>query len=402
MHPARTARGYCGIGAEGVSKSANVGALLRTAHAFGAAFCFTIGAGWDARAGRRSDTADTPAHVPLWRFADPAALQLPRECVLVGVELLERCGRSALVPASAERGLRAGARAVRPVGRRCWRGAGMWCGSRPGSRSTWPWPGRWCLYDRMLQHGRFAERPVGKRRAARTRRIPCRTWRPAVPADDPGLAARPRNSRFGRVRLRPAGARLPQAGPHRISPPCRSLPLACLRRCSWFAAGSATAQTRPGHAPPRAHRPAPAEGPRRIGKWDDWQAATHQEAGQPVCYAFTRPTGSNPALPGRGDVVLTVTERPGGRDAVALTRRVRATARMPRSSWRRKASPCPSTRPAARPSRGTAARRWLLFGRARQAIAHSPGPRGTAVTDTFSLRGFSQAYAAINKACPAR
>ena len=29
-------RGYFGIGAEGVSKSANVGALLRTAHAFGA------------------------------------------------------------------------------------------------------------------------------------------------------------------------------------------------------------------------------------------------------------------------------------------------------------------------------------------------------------------------------
>src|SRR5436305_11919843 len=88
MHEARM-RGYFGIGAEGVSKSANVGALLRTAHAFGAAFCFTIGAGWDAREGRRSDTADTPAHVPLWRFPDPAALQLPRECVLVGVELLE-------------------------------------------------------------------------------------------------------------------------------------------------------------------------------------------------------------------------------------------------------------------------------------------------------------------------
>ncbi len=63
-------RGYFGIGVEGVSKSANVGALLRTAHAFGAAFCFTVGAGWDARAGRLADTADTPQHVPLWRFPD--------------------------------------------------------------------------------------------------------------------------------------------------------------------------------------------------------------------------------------------------------------------------------------------------------------------------------------------
>src|SRR3954469_8605960 len=82
-------RGYFWIGAEGVSKSANVGALLRTAHAFGAAFCFTVGAGFDARAGRQADTADTPAHVPLWRFASPADIVLPARCELVGIELAE-------------------------------------------------------------------------------------------------------------------------------------------------------------------------------------------------------------------------------------------------------------------------------------------------------------------------
>src|SRR5271167_225757 len=82
------ARGYFGIGVEGVSKSANVGALLRTAHAFGAAFCFSVGPGWDARAARRADTAETPAHVPLWRFPDLAALELPQGCALVGIELL--------------------------------------------------------------------------------------------------------------------------------------------------------------------------------------------------------------------------------------------------------------------------------------------------------------------------
>ena len=59
------ARGYFGIGVEGVSKSANVGALLRTAHAFGAAFCFTVAAGFDARAARAADTSDTANHVPL-------------------------------------------------------------------------------------------------------------------------------------------------------------------------------------------------------------------------------------------------------------------------------------------------------------------------------------------------
>jgi tRNA G18 (ribose-2'-O)-methylase SpoU len=159
MHPARTGRGYCGIGAEGVSKSANVGALLRTAHAFGAAFCFTIGAGWDARAGRRSDTADTPAHVPLWRFADAASVQLPRECVLIGVELLEdavdlpsfRHPLNAAYVLGPERSGLSG-----PVRERC--------------RHVVRIPTRFALhlavagalvlYDRLLQHGRFAERPV--------------------------------------------------------------------------------------------------------------------------------------------------------------------------------------------------------------------------------------------------
>ena len=33
-------RGYCALGVEGVSKPRNAGAVIRTAHAFGAAFAF--------------------------------------------------------------------------------------------------------------------------------------------------------------------------------------------------------------------------------------------------------------------------------------------------------------------------------------------------------------------------
>jgi hypothetical protein len=82
-------RGYFGIGVEGVSKSANVGALLRTAHAFGAAFCFTVAPSFDARAARLADTSDTAKHVPLWRFDDAEAMTLPKGCVLVGIEITE-------------------------------------------------------------------------------------------------------------------------------------------------------------------------------------------------------------------------------------------------------------------------------------------------------------------------
>ena len=169
------------------------------------------------------------------------------------------------------------------------------------------------------------------------------------------------------------------------------------------AAGPASAQTRPNHSPPRpAGPPRPAaSGPHRIGKFEDWQAAEHQEAGQTVCYAFTRPTASTPVLPGRGDVVLTVTERPDGRDAVALS----AGFAYPREAEVHMVAdgttlPFYTSNHSAFAKNGKEAA--TAFGHARQTTAHSTGPRQGAVTDMFSLRGFAAAYAAINKACPSR
>lgn len=81
-------RGYFGIGVEGVSKAMNVGSLMRTAHAFGASFVFTIGAAYPRDEGNLADTSDTPASVPLYEFPDLAAFRLPTGCALVGIELL--------------------------------------------------------------------------------------------------------------------------------------------------------------------------------------------------------------------------------------------------------------------------------------------------------------------------
>jgi tRNA G18 (ribose-2'-O)-methylase SpoU len=159
MHEARM-RGYFGIGAEGVSKSANVGALLRTAHAFGAAFCFTIGAGWDARAARSADTADTPAHVPLWRFASAQAIALPQGCVLVGIELLDTA-----IPLPSFRHPLNAAYVLGPER------SGLSPEILASCRHVVRIPTRFALnlavagalvlYDRLLQHGRFPDRPVG-------------------------------------------------------------------------------------------------------------------------------------------------------------------------------------------------------------------------------------------------
>lgn len=172
-----------------------------------------------------------------------------------------------------------------------------------------------------------------------------------------------------------------------------SLALACLL-CG--AAPAALAQMHP----PAHHAPAVAA-PKKLGSFDDWTAATHQEGGATVCYAFTYPTGSVPKLAGRGDVVLTVTQRPTARDEVALTAGftyapgAAVTIQVDQTGLdfytaQRNAF--------ARDGRAAIA----AFQKGSQAQARSPGPHDAHIVDSFSLRGFSAAYAAITKACPAR
>lgn len=83
------ARGWFAIGMEGVSKPGNAGALLRTAHAFGAAFLFAVGDSPGVAATRATDTSDATRHIPFYHWPNPPSLVLPRLCRLVGVELTE-------------------------------------------------------------------------------------------------------------------------------------------------------------------------------------------------------------------------------------------------------------------------------------------------------------------------
>jgi hypothetical protein len=150
------------------------------------------------------------------------------------------------------------------------------------------------------------------------------------------------------------------------------------------------------------HKPATAaSGPKSIGKFDDWTAATVQEAGQTACYAFTPAQSSAPPLPGRGRVVLTVTERPTGRDAAAIEAgftyapNAAVTVQVDQTGFE-----FYTAQRAAFARDGKAA--VAAFAKGSRAIARSPGPKDVAVTDTFSLKGFGVAYAAILKACPAK
>ena len=82
-------RGYFAVGVEDISKPGNVGALMRTAHAFGASFFFFVRPAVDLAAIRATDTSDAAHHLPIYVHDTIADLALPRQCRMVGVELTD-------------------------------------------------------------------------------------------------------------------------------------------------------------------------------------------------------------------------------------------------------------------------------------------------------------------------
>jgi tRNA G18 (ribose-2'-O)-methylase SpoU len=151
-------RGYFAIGAERISKAMNLGNLVRSANAFGASFVFLIDAQYDRRTAK-SDTSNAEVALPVYDVASPAALQLPRGCRLVGVELVAdaidlpsfRHPLQAAYVFGPERGTLSPAllercdHVIRIPTRFCINLAVA---------------GAIVMYDRMVCLGRFAERPV--------------------------------------------------------------------------------------------------------------------------------------------------------------------------------------------------------------------------------------------------
>lgn len=189
--------------------------------------------------------------------------------------------------------------------------------------------------------------------------------------------------------------------PKRLFAPARgSMGARMMLRYTWllviaFSLPAAAADTK---KPQPAHpAPAAASGPKSIGKFDDWTAATHEESGSTVCYAFTRAQSSSPALPNRGPVILTVTERPSLRDTVAIdagftyAANANVTVQVDQTGLEFYTS---GRNAFARDGKAAVG----SFKKGSRAIARSPGSKE--VTDTFSLKGFGDAYAAILKACP--
>jgi tRNA G18 (ribose-2'-O)-methylase SpoU len=159
-------RGYFSVGVESISKGFNLGNLVRTSHAFGANSFFTIGASVNYADVKSTDTSHADIHMPFYAYKNLAEFKLPKECVLVGVELLD----DAVDLPSFRHPMR----------------AAYVLGPEKGSLSpalvercefTVKIPAKFCvnvgvagalvMYDRMISLGKFAERPVRVGRGAK-------------------------------------------------------------------------------------------------------------------------------------------------------------------------------------------------------------------------------------------
>lgn len=136
----------------------NLGNLLRIAHAFGASFFFTV-AGRVKLADAMSDTSSAAGHVPLYQFATVDELRLPQGCVLVGVEITEEAIElpSFRHPVRAAYVFGAERFSISPqMLARCSHVVKI-----PTKFSiNVGMAGAITLYDRLLTHGRFSERPL--------------------------------------------------------------------------------------------------------------------------------------------------------------------------------------------------------------------------------------------------
>lgn len=138
--------------------------------------------------------------------------------------------------------------------------------------------------------------------------------------------------------------------------------------------------------------------PQRLGEFQSWTAASFMEGGQKTCYAFARPSKSEG---NRNGVMLTVAHRQAARDTVTISsgyafpRNAEATVTVGGTDLNFYTS---GSVAAAR--EGAAAVR--IFRGGKEAVMKAPGANGKGtVSDTFPLSGFSAAYDAISRECPA-
>lgn len=141
-----------------------------------------------------------------------------------------------------------------------------------------------------------------------------------------------------------------------------------------------------------------------LGTFHSWTAYSFQETDGKVCYMAAEPAKSAGKYTYRGDVFLSVTHRPNDKsyDVVSI-----------QAGFTYKKGTKPTLRVDNHKTVNLEAVKdmaWVKEAvtdkklvqdmiKGSNAIAYGQSVRGTKITDTFSLKGFTKAYEAINEAC---
>jgi len=156
---------------------------------------------------------------------------------------------------------------------------------------------------------------------------------------------------------------------------------------------------------------AAADAPKLLGKYDDWAAYTYGSGDEHICYVLSEPKKQAPKGAARGDVYFMVTHRPGRKIRNEISMRIG----YPFSSTSRPFAMIDKERfqMFSGVSEGGEHQNWAWLDNAKDEtkmvqalragssmIIKGTSARNTLTTDTYSLKGSSNALTRIDSACP--
>ncbi len=149
---------------------------------------------------------------------------------------------------------------------------------------------------------------------------------------------------------------------------------------------------------------AQAAAPQLIGEYDDWAAYYYKDAKGMVCYMASTPKKDEGRYTKRGDIYVVVTHRPAEKSfdvvnfVAGYTYKRGSTVgiKIGQTSINRTFT---SGDKAWAVSDGVDKELVAAMKRGERMIVHGVSDKGTATKDTYSLKGFANAYKAISSKC---
>lgn len=150
--------------------------------------------------------------------------------------------------------------------------------------------------------------------------------------------------------------------------------------------------------------PARAASPTPINRFSDWSAQTYDDSGKTLCYATSSPKKQAGNFKSRGNPFIAITHAPqsGVRDQVSYIAgyELKPNSDVTLTIGKQTFSLSVLQKDRAWAKDGETDRAMIDAMRKGSSLTvKGTSARGTEITDTYSLLGFSKAYAAISTAC---